>query len=147
MRDLIELQSGQVSFLSGVLAGFALTAALSILRIGLNTRMSQLVFIIASLSSLLFIVALYTDVRLTLELAGRTQISAPLEKRIADVRSIGTTSATLALWLFVAATALIGWLTPKRSTGIITTVLGLSITALLIYVWVQIGAISLQLSA
>lgn len=147
MRELLELQSGQVAFLSGILAGFALTAALDIMRYGSKSRMSQLVFIIATLSSLLFIVALYIDVRLTLELAGRTDISAPLQKRIADIRVIGTSSATVALLLFVIATAMIGWLTPRRSTGIITTILGLFITSLLVYAWIQIGGISAELSS
>ena len=147
MRELLELQSGQVAFLSGILAGFALTAALNILRFGSNSRVAQLVIIIASLSSLLFLVALYIDVRLTLEVAGKTDISAPLLKRISDIRVIGTSSATIALLLFVTATAMIGWLTPRRSTGIITTLLGLFIMTLLAYAWFQIGGISAELNA
>lgn len=147
MRELLELQSGQVAFLSGILGGFALTAALDILRYGAESRSAQLLFIITTLSSLLFIVALYIDVRLTLELAGRTDISAPLQKRIMDIRLIGTSSATIALLLFVIATAMIGWLMPRRSTGIITTFLGLFIISLLAYAWFQIGGISAELGS
>ncbi len=147
MRELLELQTGQVAFLSGILAGFALTAALNIMRYGLISRISRFVFIIATLSSLLFIVALYVDVRLTLELAGRSEISVPLQARIASIHLIGTASATIALFLFVIATALIGWLAPNRKTGVITTLLGLSILLLLLYVWFQIGGISAELNA
>jgi len=99
-----------------------------------------------SLSSLLFIVALYIDVRLTLELAGKENISDTLQARIASVRVIGTTSATVAMFLFVVATALLGWLTPRRITGVVTTIMGLFILLLLLFIWFQIGDISLQLN-
>lgn len=145
MRDLLELQTGQVSFLSGILAGFAMTAALHIMRYGLRSPMAQLVFVVATLSSLLFVVALYIDVRLTLELAGRTEFSPAMMERISSVRVIGTSSATAALFLFVVATAMLGWLSPRKGTAIITTLLGLCITAVLVYVWFQIGAISADL--
>jgi uncharacterized BrkB/YihY/UPF0761 family membrane protein len=145
MRELLELQTGQVSFLSGILAGFAMTAALHIMRHGLRSRTAQFVFLVSTLSSLLFIVALYIDVRLTLELAGRTNISEPLMERISAIRVIGTTSATAALFLFVVATAMLGWLSPRRTTGIITTIVGICITAVLVYAWFQIGSISAEL--
>ena len=147
MRDLLELQTGQVSFLSGILAGFAMTAALHILRYGLRTRMAQVVFIITTLSSLLFVVALYVDVRLTLELAGQTDMAPALLERIATVRTIGTNSATAALSLFVVSITLLGWLTNSRMTGIVTSALGIAIAVLLVSVWIQIGAISVDLAA
>ena len=146
MREILELETGQVSFLSGILAGFAMTAALNIMRYGIRSRMAQLVFWAATLSSLLFIVALYIDVRLTLELAGKENISDTLQARIASVRVIGTTSATVAMFLFVVATALLGWLTPRRITGVVTTIMGLFILLLLLFIWFQIGDISLQLN-
>ncbi len=145
MQELLELQTGQVAFLSGILAGFAMTAATHIMRYGLKTRMAQMVFVAATLSSLLFVVALYIDVRLTLELAGRTNISDQMLERISGVRVIGTSSATVALFLFVVATAMLGWLSPRKETGVLTTILGLCITAVLAYAWFEIGDISATL--
>lgn len=45
MSELIELQTGQVAFLSGLLAGFAMTAALHILRHGMRDKASPVVFL------------------------------------------------------------------------------------------------------
>ena len=55
IRQLLELQTGQVAFLSGLLAGFAMTAALNIMRTGRNTPISNFVFLTAAASSLLFL--------------------------------------------------------------------------------------------
>jgi len=147
MNELLKLQTGQVAFLSGIMAGFAMTAALNIMRYGMHSKMAKLVFWVSTLSSLLFVVALYIDVRLTLELAGRQSIPMPIQDRISTLRAIGTSSATGALVLFVVAIALLGWLTPGRITGFVTTLMGVFILLLLLFTWFQIGGISAQLHA
>lgn len=147
MNELLELQSGQVAFLSGILAGFAMTASLHIMRLGVDNRMSQFVFWVSTLSSLLFVVALYIDVRLTLELAGKENISQNLLERISSVRIIGTSSASAAMFLFIVSIAMLGWLTPRRITGVVTTTMGLLILLLLAFIWFQIGGISAELNA
>jgi len=105
MRDLLELQTGQVAFLSGLLSGFSMTAAMHIMRHGMHTFIAHIVFYISVLSSLLFLVALYVDVRLTIELAGKTEIPEAVFERVSLIRFIGTTSATIALCLFVVLVA------------------------------------------
>ena len=37
MRELLELQSGQVAFISGLMSGFAISIAAQILRYGINS--------------------------------------------------------------------------------------------------------------
>ena len=140
MRELLELQTGQVAFLSGLLAGFAMTAALNIVRTRMKTGISNFVFLTATVSSLLFIVALYVDVRLTIELAGHDALSPELTKHVADVRVIGTTSATIALLMFVMSVGMLGWLI-SRSIGVITSILTLIVLGMLSFTWLQMNAI------
>lgn len=142
MRELIELQTGQVAFLSGLLAGFAMTSALHILRHGMRTRVSQAAFAISVLSSLLFVVALYVDVRLTLELAGNIQLPPDVAKSVGQIRFIGTTSATIALCLFVTSLGMLGWLS-SPSAGMITSGLTVIIGGILIYVWFKLNALAI----
>lgn len=145
MRELIELQTGQVSFLSGLLSGFAMTAALHILRHGMRDKVAQFVFFVSVLSSLLFLVALYVDVRLTIELAGRTEISAALQERIGLIRFIGTTSATIALCLFVLSLGMLGWLS-SIFAGLVTSTMTLIVAGFLIFLWLQLNVVSSALS-
>jgi len=143
MRELIELQTGQVAFLSGLLAGFAMTSALHILRHGMRNRVAQFAFAISVLSSLLFVVALYVDVRLTIELAGKSTLSTTLIERVSHVRFIGTTSATIALALFVLSLGMLGWLS-SRIAGLVTSTLTVIVASVLIYVWFQLNTLALS---
>lgn len=145
MRELIELQTGQVSFLSGLLSGFAMTAALHILRHGMRDKVTHVVFYISVLSSLLFLVALYVDVRLTLEIAGKTDLQPAVMERIAMIRFIGTTSATIALCLFVLSLGMLGWLS-SRIAGLITSGMTIIIAGVLIFLWLQLGAVNSALN-
>ena len=143
MRELLELQTGQVAFLSGLLAGFAMTSALHILRHGMRTGVAQFAFTISVLSSLLFVVALYVDVRLTIELAGKSEIPTELLERISHIRYIGTTSATIALSLFVLSLGMLGWLS-SRFAGLVTSGLTAIVASMLIYVWLQLNSLALS---
>lgn len=145
MRELVELQTGQVAFLSGLLAGFAMTAALHILRHGMRDKVSHVVFYISVLSSLFFLVALYVDVRLTLELAGKTDISADVLERIKLIRFAGTTSATIAMCLFVISLGMLGWLSSKTA-GLVTTTMTIIIAGMLIFLWLQLSAVNSALN-
>ena len=145
IRELIELQTGQVAFLSGLLAGFAMTAALNIMRTGRNTPISNFVFLTAASSSLLFLIALYVDVRLTIELAGSTDLSPELMEHVASIRVVGTSSATFALLMFVMSMGGLGWMI-SRIIGVTTSVLTLFTLITLCFVWVQMNAIAPMLS-
>lgn len=143
MRELLELQTGQVAFLSGLLAGFAMTAALHILRHGILTRVAQFTFTISVLSSLLFVVALYVDVRLTIELAGKTDLPAAVMEHVSHIRFIGTTSATFALILFVLTLGMLGWLS-SRFAGLVTSGLTVIVASILIYIWLQLNSLTIS---
>jgi len=142
VRELIELQTGQVAFLSGLLAGFAMTAALHILRHGMRTAVAQCAFAISVLSSLLFVIALYVDVRLTIELAGKTDLPVELFERVKHIRFIGTTSATIALCLFVLSLGMLGWLS-SRFAGLVTSGLTVVVAGVLIYVWFTLNTLAI----
>jgi len=141
MRELIELQTGQVAFISGLMSGFSLSVAAHVLRYGIRSRVAQAVFLMLLLSSLLFLLALYVDVRLGIELAGIEAVEEGVARRIADVRVIGTTGATIALFLFVVAVGLLGWLATPL-TGALSTLLAGAVMYALVLVWMRIGDIT-----
>ena len=141
MNELLELQTGQVAFISGLMSGFSLTVGVHILRYGIRSRTAQFVFVSLLLSSLLFLVALYVDVRLTIEFAGIDSLSAELSQRVKSVRIIGTASATFALFLFVISIGLLGWLATPL-TGVLTSLLAAGVLYMLWRIWTDINIIA-----
>jgi len=145
MRELLELQTGQVAFISGLMSGFALSIAAQILRYGIRSLRSQAVFLMFIICSFLFLIALYVDVRLSIELAGATSVPEQALQQITAVRNLGTACATVALVLFVVAIGSLGWLA-SRSTGIITTLITAAALACLWFVWSNINTVSVLLT-
>jgi hypothetical protein len=141
MRELLELQTGQVAFISGLMSGFSLSIAAQVLRFGVRRRREQAVFILFLLCSLLFLLALYIDVRLSIELAGFSDLPKVLQLQISSIRVIGTSSATCALVLFIVATGLLGWLATPF-TGALSTIISALVLASWWHVWQSINAIS-----
>ena len=145
MRELIELQTGQVAFISGLMSGFSLSVAAHVLRYGIRSRVAQAVFLMLLLASLLFLLALYVDVRLGIELAGFDEVPDEVAARVVEVRVVGTTGATVALFMFVVAVGLLGWLaTPV--TGLVSTALAGGVLYGLWFAWSRIGDIAATLA-
>lgn len=134
MQELLELQTGQVSFLSGLLAGFSVTVAANILQVESDRPVRTACLIMLLLATLLFLIALYVDVRLTIEVASLINVSSETEEIIKNIRIIGTTSATLALVVFTIAIGMLGWLAGPFA-GIVSSILAGGALALLAYVW------------
>ncbi len=134
MQELLELQTGQVAFLSGLLAGFSLTVAANILQVDAARPIRTVCLVLLLMATLLFLVALYVDVRLTIEVASLENISASTEQVIRNTRFIGTTSATMALFVFTLSIGLLGWLAGPVA-GIISSILAAGTLALLAYIW------------
>ena len=134
MQELLELQTGQVAFLSGLLAGFSLTVAANILQVDAARPIRTVCLVLLLMATLLFLVALYVDVRLTIEVASLENISASTEQVIRNTRFIGTTSATMALFVFTLSIGLLGWLAGPVA-GIISSILAAATLALLAYIW------------
>lgn len=145
MRELLELQSGQVAFISGLMSGFALSVAAHVLRYGIRSRVAQCVFVLLLLASLSFLLALYIDTRLAIELAGLTSLEPAAAEQVRAVRSIGTTGATFAFFTFVLAIGLLGWLATPL-VGSISTALALGLLVLLGMAWRDIGQLSALLA-
>jgi len=144
MRDLLELQTGQLAFISGLMSGFSLSVAVHVLRSGIRGKVAQLVFVLFLIASLMFLVALYVDVRLTIELAGFKTLPDNVVKDIVMIRNLGTLSATVALLMFIVATGLLGWIATP-ATGVITTLIGGGVLYTFWYLWTNINSISLML--
>jgi len=92
------------------------------------------------LSGLLFLTALYVDVRLTIELAGIEKLSEQAAEKVARVRLIGTSCATLAYLVFITAIGSLGWLAGK-GVGLCSSILAAITLCVLGYTWSQIGLI------
>ncbi|QUM82257.1 phosphoadenosine phosphosulfate reductase [Moritella sp. 5] len=132
MNEILELQTNQVSFISGLMAGFSLSIAAQIVRSHRKSTYSTITLLMFTLTSLLFVVALYIDVRLSIEVATITAFSAPVLEQISQVRAIGTTSASIALFLFIIAIGMLTWLQGKVA-GICGTLLAF-ITMMLVVI-------------
>lgn len=140
MNELMELQTGQVSFLSGLLAGFSLTIAANIVQLDMRRMTARICLLLLMLSGLLFLIALYVDVRLTIELASIDQIPDSALEKIKRVRLVGTNCATLAYIVFVVAVGSLGWLAGK-TVGLCSSFLAATTLFTLWFVWSQIGSI------
>ncbi len=144
MRELLELQTGQVAFISGLMSGFSLSVAAHVLRHGIRSRWAKVVFLLFLASSLQFLIALYVDVRLSIELAGIESLPEETLEKVAMIRNIGTGCATVALFMFVVATALLGWVATPF-TGILSTLVGGAALYTLWFIWDNINSVSLML--
>lgn len=146
MNEILELQTNQVSFISGLMAGFSLSIAAQILRKQHKTLYATITLLMFTITSLLFVVALYIDVRLSIEVATVSKFTAPILEQISNVRSIGTTSASIALFLFIIAIGMLTWLQGKIA-GICGTILALITIILVIIAKLKIDNISLLLQS
>jgi len=132
MNEILELQSGQVAFISSLMAGFSFSIAIQIIRINRQHKLSPLCFSFFALAGFAFLIALYTDVSLNLRVLGAQNFSEALLVEIRYIRDIGTAFATIALFLFTLSVGLVGWLI-SRPTGIISSLLALLTFAVLAY--------------
>lgn len=132
MNEILELHTGQVAFISSLIAGFSLTIAIQIIRLKEDSKLTTCSFLLFTLSTLLFLIALYIDVTLSLKTAGAEQISKDALAAITNIRNIGTSAATAAFFLFIVSIALMSWLQSKIS-GVITSIAAILVLAILLY--------------
>jgi hypothetical protein len=133
MNELLELQTGQVSFISGLMAGFSLSISAHIMRSRIKGHVATAAFLLFTVTALLFLIVLYFDVALSLRIAGVTDFSQALIDRTIRMRTIGTSAATLAFFIFITSIGILGWLQSKLS-GIVTSLFALIV---FILIWVS----------
>jgi hypothetical protein len=143
MNEILELQSGQVSFISGLMAGFSLSVAVQVFRSKSTGALANVCFILFTVTSLLFLIGLYIDVALNLRLAGIEQFTPELLAQISKIRTLGTSASTIALFVFIVSIGLIGWLQSKLA-GIVTMIVA-SMT--FIVIWIARSMIFFDLGA
>ena len=132
MNEILELQSGQVSFISSLMAGFSLTIAVQIIRLKQDNHLSTCNFLLFTLTALSFLVALYIDVALLLRTVGVQDFKPELIAEISHIRNIGTSAATFAFFLFILAIGTVGWMY-SRFAGLVTTVVSIITLIVLAY--------------
>jgi hypothetical protein len=143
MNEILELQSGQVSFISGLMAGFSLSVAVQVFRSKSTGVLANICFILFTVTSLLFLIGLYIDVALNLRLTGLEQFTPELLEQISTIRTLGTSASTIALFMFIVSIGLIGWLQSKLA-GIVTAIAA-SLT--FIVIWIARSMIFFDLGA
>ncbi|MEH6456342.1 MAG: hypothetical protein V7749_08470 [Cocleimonas sp.] len=124
MSEILELQSGQVSFISSLMAGFSLSIAVQLIRLKQDNYLSLINFLFFTLTALSFLIALYIDVALLLRTVGMKDFSPELILEISHIRNVGTSAATFAFFLFILSIGMVGWL-HSRLAGIVTTLVSL----------------------
>ncbi len=121
MNEILELRSGQVAYISSLMAGFSLSIAVQIIR-GKDQRLVATVnYLLFIVTTLLFLIALYIDVSISLRLVGIESFTEEALDKIGRIRNFGTSAATSAFLLFILSIGVLGWLKSNR-TGIISTV-------------------------
>ena len=122
INEILELRSGQVAYISSLMAGFSLSIAVQIIR-GKDQRLVATVnYLLFIVTTLLFLIALYVDVSISLRLVGIEHFSDDALAQIGKIRNFSTSAATSAFLLFVLSIGVLGWLKSNR-TGIISTVM------------------------
>ena len=122
INEILELRSGQVAYISSLMAGFSLSIAVQIIR-GKDQRLVATVnYLLFIVTTLLFLIALYVDVSISLRLVGMEHFSDDALVQIGKIRNFSTSAATSAFLLFVLSIGVLGWLKSNK-TGIISTVM------------------------
>lgn len=122
INEILELRSGQVAYISSLMAGFSLSIAVQIIR-GKDQRLVATVnYLLFIVTTLLFLIALYVDVSISLRLVGVEHFSDDALLQVEKIRNFSTGAATSAFLLFVLSIGVLGWLKSNR-TGIISTVM------------------------
>jgi hypothetical protein len=130
--DILEVFR-QYSFLSSVLAGFAITVAIELVALGKTGRVASSAIAVFLLSAVVSVVATFVFVFVMTGVIGPPGFPQPSETWI--VRFVGGIGILPlgGLVLFLAGIALVGWLRSK-ALGILTTVSSTLALVLIIYI-------------
>jgi hypothetical protein len=130
--DIVEIFR-QYSFLSSVLAGFAITVAIELVALGRKGRVASSAIAMFLLSAVVSVVATFVFVFVMTGVIGPPGLPRPSEAWIMHfVGGIGVLPLG-GLILFLAGIALVGWLR-SRALGILTTVSSALALVLIIYI-------------
>jgi len=130
--DILEILR-QYSFLSSVLAGFAITVAIELVALRRKSRVASLAIAAFLLSSVVSVVATFTFVFVMTGVIGPPGFPRPTDAWIAHfVGGIGVLPM-VGLILFLIGIALIGWLHSK-ALGMLTSASAVLALVLLVYI-------------
>jgi hypothetical protein len=130
--DIVEIFR-QYSFLSSVLAGFAITVAIELVALGRKGRVASSAIAMFLLSAVVSVVATFVFVLVMTGMIGPPGFPRPSQAWIMHfVGGIGVLPLG-GLILFLVGIALVGWLR-SRALGILTTVSSALALVLIIYI-------------
>ena len=132
INEILELRSGQVAYISSLMAGFSLSIAVQIIRGNDQRLIATINYILFIVTTLLFLIALYVDVSISLRLVGVEHFSDAALVQIGKIRNFSTSAATSGFLLFVLSIGLLGWLKSKHTGMIGSGLVALTLITLLI---------------
>lgn len=126
---------GQLSFVSAVLAGFAVTLYIELLPIAAKRRIGNVSSSFALLAGALFIVATISSVFATVRVTDHLgPIEEALRGRLTSTFRWSVRMLLVGLIAFLVSLGSSGWL-HKRSTGIISTIIAILALILTFYIF------------
>jgi hypothetical protein len=121
-------EAGALAGLTGILAGFAMSAVIQLLTANDNKKITTATIVVFAAASVMFLFPLIVSV---LSFSAAAELNAiPTALDIPNQISILITFA--AIYVFIAGVALAGWIR-SRVAGIITTIFGLISMCLVTY--------------
>jgi hypothetical protein len=129
----------QMSFLSSVLAGFAITAAIQLITFTKKTAIITATTTVFIVSSIVSVMATTLFVFVMTAIIGTPGFPQPSEMWIIHFTGGIGVLPILGLLLFLAGIGLVGWLRSKL-LGILTTVFGILASAVIFYVMWSMGS-------
>jgi hypothetical protein len=121
-------EAGAIAGLTGILAGFAMSAVIQLLTSHDNKNLTTATIIVFAAASVMF---LFTLIVAVLDFSAAAELNAiPIE--LETVNSIAILVMFAAIYVFISGIAMAGWIR-SRVAGIITTIFALITMCLVTY--------------
>jgi hypothetical protein len=121
-------EAGALAGLTGILAGFALSAVIQLLTSGSNSRLTTATILVFAAASVMFLFPLIVAV---LAFASAAELNA-IPEALETVNTLATLVMFAAIYIFMAGVGLAGWIRSSIA-GIITTIFALITMCLVSY--------------
>jgi hypothetical protein len=121
-------EAGALAGLTGILAGFAMSAVIQLLTSNDNKKLTTATIIVFAAASVMF---LFTLIVAVLDFSAAAEMNA-IPNELETVNSIAVLVMFAAIYVFISGIAMAGWIR-SRVAGIITTIFALITMCLVTY--------------
>jgi len=121
-------EAGALAGLTGILAGFAMSAVIQLLTSNDNKKLTTATIIVFAAASVMF---LFTLIVAVLDFSAAAELNA-IPTELETVNSIAILVMFAAIYVFISGVAMAGWIR-SRTAGIITTIFALITMCLVTY--------------